>query len=127
MEINIPPALVLGCNTQHGINVLSDWIEEQTGITPDFDGLSHDKYYTYLYTYLHYWETNRGFESYGSTDGNGFGGGYNYSRGIGGNGFGKGFGYGITPFFYDVNQNDGDGHGDGSGYGYGDGSGDSNF
>ncbi len=27
----VPPALVLGCNTPHGINVLSDWIEEQTG------------------------------------------------------------------------------------------------
>lgn len=34
--MQIPPALVLGCNTSHGINVLSDWIEEQTGVVPDF-------------------------------------------------------------------------------------------
>lgn len=34
--MNIPPALVLGCNTQHGIGVLSDWIEEHMGFAPDF-------------------------------------------------------------------------------------------
>ena len=36
MEEAVPPALVLGCNTPHGIGVLSDWIEERTGHAPDF-------------------------------------------------------------------------------------------
>ena len=33
MDEPVPPALVLGCNTPHGIGVLSDWIEERTGIS----------------------------------------------------------------------------------------------
>lgn len=33
---HIPSALVLGCNTPHGINILSDYIEKLTGHSSDF-------------------------------------------------------------------------------------------
>ena len=51
MEEAVPPALVLGCNTPHGIGVLSDWIEEQTGHAPDFaaTGWSDGSGYGYGY------------------------------------------------------------------------------
>ena len=59
-KIYIPPALVLGCNTPHGINVLSDYIEEQTGCTPDF-------------TMTGWSDNNVGLNYYGYGDGDGYG------------------------------------------------------
>ena len=87
--INIPPALVLGCNTPHGINVLADWIEEQTGHPFDLDQCGWSEMYCY---------------NTGSSDGNGDGYGYGYiynSFSGGGSGYGYGYWYG-----------------DGCGYGY---------
>lgn len=103
--INIPPALVLGCNTPHGINILSDYIEEQTGHTPDFHqaGWSEGNclYGNYGYDY-----------NISKCDGTGDGYGYGFNHGDGtgsgcdgdaesgcdygnssGSGFGFGFGY----------------------------------
>lgn len=84
-SIEPPAALVLGCNTPHGIGVLSDWIEEQTGTAPDFaatgwsDGRSvqHD---------------GNGF-GYGTQDGAGRGNGFGYGNTGAGNGNGGGHGY----------------------------------
>lgn len=92
-----PPALVLGCNTPHGLGVLSDWIQEQTGITPDFGSTNwSDGYAT---------DTGAGFGhdlaggsgcGYGFSDGSGDGNGYGYGDiypPADGNGYG--FNYGI--------------------------------
>ena len=68
--IEPPAALVLGCNTPHGIGVLSDWIEERTGHPPDFEATG--------------WSDVAG-------DGYGYGYGYGY-----GSGYGDGYGDGVT-------------------------------
>lgn len=101
----IPPALVLGCNTPHGLDVLSDWIQEHTGVAPDFVSAS--------------W-SDRSVSNYG----NGYGD--SYADGVGnGYGHGGGSGYGYTNGYgYSFGHGDGYGYGtgcgDGSGYGYGD-------
>lgn len=98
--IEPPAALVLGCNTPHGLGVLSDWIEEQTGHAPDF----HD----------HGWSDGKS----GFSDGSGYGHGMIFDIG---DGFGAGelcndgSGWGDGP--------DGDGNGMGWGDGYGNGDG----
>lgn len=103
--ITIPTALVLGCNTPHGIGVLSDWIEEQTGHAPDFQqsGWSDGKY--------------------GNTkdDNNGFGHGYGTNIGGGsGSSYFHGSGHYCNRFFNDgFGDGHGYGHGEGRGYGFG--------
>lgn len=98
-SIEPPPALVLGCNTPHGIGALSDWIEEQTGHAPDFTTPSaptstHDEHTRHI---------GNGYEhGYGGCDGIGEGCGY-----VDGNGHGDGEDYG---------DGCGDGHGDGRGF-----------
>lgn len=106
--INIPSALVLGCNTPHGIGVLSDWIEEQTGfpLIVDQSGWSDNKYgqdgcgngcgygddYGNGCGFGNIW-----IYGYGQYDGNGKGcAGYNSGRSTtsSGNGVGYGYGYG---------------------------------
>ena len=82
-SIEPPAALVLGCNTPHGIGVLSDWIEEQTGHAPDFAATG--------------WSDGYG-DGYGDGDGNGYGDGD-------GNGYGYGNGDG-----YGYGDGDGDGY-----------------
>lgn len=88
METPIPVSLVLGCNTPHGISVLSDWIEEHAGFVPDFISTPwSDNFYT--------WQ-NFGFGfGYGtdSGDGRGHGNGYGYVYGYElGDGYGSGYG-----------------------------------
>ena len=96
MEPIAPIALVLGCNAPHGVGVLSDWIEEQTGYAPDFNDTSWSDGFIYCYG-----------DGYGDDFGDGYGEGYS----------GGGSGYGFI---------DGDGQGDGFiGDGKGDGYGDS--
>lgn len=104
-----PPALVLGCNTPHGIGVLSDWIEEQTGHAPDFTTPNPP--------------TGTDDASLGTVDL-----GYIYESGAM---FGDGAGsaYGREDGFSDgdfTGYGNGDGSGDGSGHPhwYGDGNGD---
>lgn len=99
-----PPALVLGCNTPHGLSVLSDWIEEQTGVAPDFTSTtwSNDQISGYILVNPYY----------GTITGNGRGDGHGY--GSGRNGFGDGAHHGDRW---------GDGYGDGSYDAYGDGEG----
>lgn len=77
-----PPALVLGCNTPHGIGVLSDWIEEQTGHAPDF-GLTS-------------WSDGRPTttgDGYGNGNGDGRGNGFGCGNVENGGGNGGGHGY----------------------------------
>lgn len=98
MEELIPPALVLGCNTPIGLNPLSDWIEERTGVAPDFANTGWDDY--------------PGYDKYGANDivsGCGDGDYYGF-----GDGDGDGWCYGLSR---------GDGYGDGIGYGDTDGDG----
>lgn len=106
MEEIAPPALVLGCNTPHGIGVLSDWIEEQTGIAPDFHSTS--------------WSDGDWLVICHDSNGNvvsGYGDGFGYGVDYGA-GYGDGYNYG---------DNEGDGSGnrtwftvhDGNGYGVG--------
>ena len=94
--ITVPPALVRGCNTPHGINVLSDWIEEQTGHQPDFhqSGWSETAFDGYKEFLTNTYDST-GCE-YGIDLGDGIGDGYDYSNGYG-DGMGIGFhsGYGI--------------------------------
>ena len=73
MDEPVPEALVLGCNSPHGIGVLSDWIEEQTGHPPDFAATG--------------WSDGDG-DGYGYGSGYGSGSGYGY-----GSGYGSGYGY----------------------------------
>jgi len=100
--IEPPAALVLGCNTPHGIGVLSDWIEEHTGHAPNFHGPG--------------WSDGKsGFSDGGEyhgmifDHGNGYGSGMRFKSP---NGHGYGHCYGHI---------DGDGWGDGHHYGNGDG------
>lgn len=87
MKIHVPAALVLGCNTPHGIGVLSDYIEEQTGHPIVIDGFN----WVYIAAY------GNGCGYFGFNDGDGCGWGYGY--------FGCGDGYSV-----------GNGNGDGIGY-----------
>lgn len=121
--INTPPALVLGCNTPHGINVLSDWIEEQTGYKPDFFDSG--------------WTDGR-LNDNGNGIGNGNNDEYGYNSRIGNNvrseyftdgsgcyyltgeGYGYGYGNGIRRNYGSISGN---GLGDGDGYGYATGNG----
>lgn len=103
----IPPALVLGCNTSHGIGVLSDWIEEQIGHAPDF---SQSKWSDDLGDSTgNGYSSSLAFTSTGAGNGIGYGCGFAYSDGSGSGygytlGNGTGCGYGLF---------DGDGYGDG--------------
>lgn len=116
--MQIPPSLVLGCNTQHGIGVLSDWVEEHMGYVPDFFDRG--------------WSSNNSISS-GYRDGEGYGFGDSYGLahdGTDGRGYGDNYDYGHD----DGNGNggscdafpDGDGEGNGSCYGHGDGNGSGN-
>ena len=102
-----PPALVLGCNTLHGINVLSDWIEEQIGHQPQF----HESGWSDGYKYnMHIHDGN------GSGNGNEYGDNYDdeyYGDGCCGDGDGNGCGDG----YYEHGYGSGFGNGCGSGYG----------
>ena len=71
--INIPPALVLGCNTPHGIGVLSDFIQEQNGFPPELHESGWTDYHKYNINYV---DNSR---DYGSINGHGYG----YSNGDG--------------------------------------------
>lgn len=104
MEQTVPPtALVLGCNTPHGVGVLSDWIEEQTGHAPDFHGGSWDC--------LSYMGAYGGGLGYGTDNGDGYGDGLHYgSYDGGGFGFGDGF-WSENPAYYRAAY--GDEHGNG--------------
>ena len=98
-----PPALVRGCNTPHGINVLSDWIEEQTGHPFDVDQSGWDTIYPYYFngTCMNYENTSLGHTGFGDGCKDKYGGrawnrdGYGYGDGDGyGNSQGDGWGYG---------------------------------
>lgn len=102
--MQIPPSLVLGCNTPHGLGVLSDWIEEQTGIAPDFIDTGWSDGYSI---------------GIGNAIVAGYGCGYGYGDGDG-DGYGDGFGYG-----YGYCGHDGIGIGYGNEFGDGSGSGNS--
>lgn len=73
-QINIPIALILGCNTPHGVGVLSDWIEEQTGCAPDFyqSGWSEDNENVYSVSCCYQFGDGNG-TSYGYFCGHGYG------------------------------------------------------
>lgn len=106
--MQIPPALVLGCNTQHGVCVLSDWIEEHLGFVPDFTSTSIADENTAVY------ERNAGHGFGYGFYGDGNGSAYGFTDGIGcGTGIGRingdGFGYGYGYSF-----------GEGNGCGFGD-------
>lgn len=96
---DIPPALVLGCNTPHGIGVLSDYIEEQIGHPPDFNLTSLSNSLIFNCNY-----------DYNKINGEGYGEGYAYNNG---NGRGNGFIYGYGDF-----DDTGNGNGNGNGCGY---------
>lgn len=120
-SVEPPPALVLGCNTPHGVGVLSDWIEEQTGHAPDFVT-------GFPVRNIHEQQPDRrgggdgtgngyGFENGdGSGDGSGDGWVMMYAD-FGASGFGDGYGY-------SGNDGTGSGIGDGNGLGNGVGGGD---
>lgn len=99
----IPPALVLGCNTPHGIGVLSDWIEERTGHAPDFTTMNYPSTILDDRTI----DTGRGY-FYGIGHADGHGDGDDYGDG---NGDGRGDGD-AYPYFY--GDNDGGGQGCGT-------------
>lgn len=109
-SIEPPAALVLGCNTPHGIRVLMDWIEERTGHAPDF----HDAFPTSREA-SHYptrYGDGSGYGNGSDGDGSGVGDieGYGTIDGMGG--CGDGYGYG-------GHGGDGNGGGNGSSFGYG--------
>lgn len=106
--IVIPPALILGCNTPHGINVLSDYIEEQTGHPPDFAGSGWSNGSVSV--------IGGGYVFYG---GNGFGDGCVYGYGSASE-IGNGSGVGFEDGHY---YSDDSGGGVGLGYGSSDGGG----
>lgn len=121
--MDIPPALVLGCNTPHGLGVISDWIEEQTGITPDFsvtrwaDGNSYADSVNFGPGAGFCFGSGGGYGcGYGYSNGNGSGSGDDVFRYTHTDGDGYGFGY---SFGLDIGR----GMGSGSGYGAFDGSG----
>jgi len=103
----IPAALVLGCNNPISLNPLKDFIEEVTGIEPDFgqtgfsDGNSLDSNFGHGYV--------DGYSyNYDPSSSDGYGDGYGYNYGFGsGRGYGLGYGYGNSS---------GNGYGDGDGY-----------
>lgn len=103
--IHIQPALVLGCNTPHGINILSDYIEEQTGHPLDF----------------HQSGWSDGIYSNTKDGSNGFGYGYGTNLGGGsGSSYFHGSGHYCNRFFNDgFGDGHGYGHGEGRGYGFG--------
>lgn len=107
-SIEPPAALVLGCNTPHGINVLSDWIEERTGHAPDFaTPLPHS------YPIDHQLGSIGDGFSYGDSAGDGTGLGHGEGYGMmDGNGYGGGSGYVGSGC-------DGDGTGNGEAFRYG--------
>lgn len=107
-SIEPPAALVLGCNTLHGINVLSDWIEERTGHAPDFATLLSPSIPNDYQLGSH----GDGFY-YGTGDGDGAGpgDGEGYGR-VDGDGSGDGYGYG-------GHRGDGNGIGNGEAFSYG--------
>lgn len=116
-SVEPPPALVLGCNTPHGVGVLSDWIEEQTGHAPDFVT-------GFPVRNIHEQQPDRrgggvgtGY-GYGFENGDGSGDGWvmMYAD-FGASGFGDGYGY-------SGNDGTGSGIGDGNGLGNGVGGGD---
>ena len=116
--IHIPPALVLGCNTLHGINVLSDYIQEQTGYSPEFheSGWTCDFYNVYPIQ-----ETGYGYGyGFGIYNGNGSGDGFGYGYGnFNGVGIGIGNGYGFANFSNNNSNGDGSGYGEDNGDGIG--------
>lgn len=112
--INIQPALVLGCNTPHGINVLSDYIEEKTGHPLDFHQSNWSDGNDIKYGF------GSGF-GYGDMFGGGYGDGHANENGDG-NGGGKGDGIGNSTFYmYIYDDKIGNGHGSGYGVANGDG------
>lgn len=116
MQIYIPPALVLGTNTPHGINVLSDFIEEQTGCQPDFQmtgwSATSDIPFGNGFT--------EGYGIYGSGDGHGDGMCYGRPSG---DGYGDGDGYGLIDPYTRFSTGNGYGYSDRYGYQNGDGDG----
>lgn len=105
--MQIPPALMLGCNTPHSVGVLSDWIEEQTGQAPDFVSTGWSDYFC-------------PFKRIG--DGDGYGYLYAIAVSRSGDGHGSGYGdmYGDGSGFGNGTSS-GNGYGDGDGWTYGDG------
>ena len=94
-----PPALVLGCNTPHGINVLSDWIEEQTGYALNINDSGWSATNEFDFGNGH----SDGYGNFDDDDGNGYGCLYGHISGDGsgdgednihtfGNGYGCGYG-----------------------------------
>lgn len=102
--MDIPPSLVLGCNTPHGLGVLSDWIQEHTGVAPDFTSTSWSDDYGVNYNF----GSGDGY-AHDVGDGAGAGGFYGYASHCNGYGDGNGYGYGGS----------GDGRGAGNGLGHG--------
>ena len=97
-----PESFVRGCNDPVTIGILSDWIEEQYGITLDLDKSGWSDYCNDYYGCLD-------GSGYGYINGNGYGSGFSNNR-ISGNGYGNGHGY---------NNGYGYGYGNGNGNGYG--------
>lgn len=114
MEEIAPPALVLGCNTTHGIGVLSDWIEERTGVAPDFVDIGWgDSAFSSL-------NSGNGRSNYGHEHCNGVR--YLTTLFAYGDGYGDGTGDGsVDRHGYGLSY--GDGYGDGTGYGASEGDG----
>ena len=111
--MNIPSALVLGCNDPVTVGVLSDWILDHCGFEVDF--------------WESGWDDRNSFYSRGSlynlhrNTGSGFRyGGYTIF-GVNGDGHGNGFGMSDGAGdgnIYGDNYGTGNGFGDGNGYGY---------
>ena len=114
--MNIPSALVLGCNDPVTVGVLFDWILDHCGFEVDFWESGWDdrnSFYSRGSLYNLHRNTGSGFRYGGYTifgvNGDGHGNGFGMSDGAG-DGFGDGFG---------------DGEGCGDWYGYGNGGGES--
>ena len=113
-----PESLVIGCNNQIDVGVLSDWIEEQYGSPLDLDRSGWSDGFDY------------GFGC--GQNGYGYGNGYGYHRNLiigdghgDGDGYGNknGNGYGISKINFQYNMRHLDfsnfsNYGDGSGDGY---------
>lgn len=116
-----PAALVLGCNTPHGVNVLSDWLEEQTGYSLDVL-LSSSGWSAGCVGSVG--ESGNGYGECGRGDG--FGGGGTDGTGHGtDHGYGNGFGTGAGMWRYYGMIEGRPGDGTGSGYGFQNGNGES--
>ena len=111
--MEVPSALVRGCNNPVGLNPLSDWIEEQSGIAPDFfgSGFSDDPRSDSLNGRYYPNGNGRGDgpEDYGFFDGRGLGHGSDYGSSSLLYGDGVGYGRGSDQTSY------GDLYGDGVG------------